>query len=45
LSKKDNWEALVLSKEGHKAGEIAKITDLQITKISKIKKVGFVGKV
>lgn len=42
LNKEKNKKALELLKKGYKAIEVAKITDLHINTITKIKKIGFV---
>lgn len=41
LNKEKNRKALELLKKGYKAIEVAKITDLHINTITKIKKIGF----
>lgn len=42
LSKKKNKEALALLKKGYKATEVAKLTDLHLNTITKIKKLGLI---
>ena len=43
LSKKKNKEALAFLKKGYKAIEVAKLTDLHLNTITKIKKLGLVA--